>query len=231
MFTPRFGDLLEVLTQFNFSDGSDGEESACSAGDLHSIPGLGRSLGEGNGYPLQYSSLENSVDRGACWATVQHDSVGHDWETFTHSLIQLRIESYLQLWFITAEGYKAKSAREKAHGQSLEETQRQLPRALSQLSHTGHHSTSSELWQYVWSAVYQVHSSEIQSCWSCGHPLPNTYQKSRLLEGKQVLNTNHVVCTNILDSVSHSHHIGKVLYQCCCLVAKSYLTVLQTHGL
>ena len=58
-----------------------------------------------------------------------------------------------------------------------------------------------------------------------------TYQKSQLLKGKQVLNINHVVCTNILDSVSHSHHIGKVLDQCCCLIAKSCLTVLQTHGL
>ena len=43
----------------------DGEESACNAGDLGSIPALGRSPGEGNGSPLQYSSLENSMDRGA----------------------------------------------------------------------------------------------------------------------------------------------------------------------
>ena len=42
--------------------GSAGKESACSAGDLDSIPGLGRSLGGGKGYPLQYSGLENSVD-------------------------------------------------------------------------------------------------------------------------------------------------------------------------
>ena len=42
--------------------GSDGKESTCSAGDLGLIPGLGRTLGEGNGYPLQYSGLENSMD-------------------------------------------------------------------------------------------------------------------------------------------------------------------------
>ena len=42
--------------------GSAGKESTCTAEDLGSIPGLGRSLGEGNGYPLQYSGLENSVD-------------------------------------------------------------------------------------------------------------------------------------------------------------------------
>ena len=44
---------------------SEGEESACNAGDLDSIPGLGRSPGEGNGYSLWYSCLENSVERGA----------------------------------------------------------------------------------------------------------------------------------------------------------------------
>ena len=46
------------------------EESACNAGDLGSIPGSGRSPGGGNGYPLQYSCLENSMDRGAWWAAV-----------------------------------------------------------------------------------------------------------------------------------------------------------------
>ena len=45
--------------------GSDGKEFACNTGDVGLIPGLGRSPGEGNGYPLQYSGLENSVDRGA----------------------------------------------------------------------------------------------------------------------------------------------------------------------
>ena len=45
--------------------GSDGKESAYSAGDLGSIPGLGRSPGEGNGHPVQYSCLENPMDRGA----------------------------------------------------------------------------------------------------------------------------------------------------------------------
>ena len=49
---------------------SDGKESASNAGDLGLIPGLGRSPGEGNDNPLQYSCLENSMDRGAWWATV-----------------------------------------------------------------------------------------------------------------------------------------------------------------
>ena len=49
---------------------SAGKDSACNAGDAGSILGSGRSPGEGNGYALQYSCLENSMDRGALWATV-----------------------------------------------------------------------------------------------------------------------------------------------------------------
>ena len=52
------------------SKSSDGTESACNAGGPGLIPGLGRSPGEGNGNPLQYSCLENSMDRGAWRATV-----------------------------------------------------------------------------------------------------------------------------------------------------------------
>jgi len=50
--------------------GLDEKESTCSAGDGGSIPGSGRPPGEGNGNPLQYSCLENPMDRGAWWATV-----------------------------------------------------------------------------------------------------------------------------------------------------------------
>ena len=53
-----------------FPGGSDTKESACSTGDLGSVPGSGRSSGEGNGNPLQYSCPENSMDRGAWRATV-----------------------------------------------------------------------------------------------------------------------------------------------------------------
>ena len=53
-----------------FPGDSDSKESTCKAGDLVSIPGLGKSPGDGNGNPLQYSCLENPMDRGAWWATV-----------------------------------------------------------------------------------------------------------------------------------------------------------------
>ena len=52
--------------------GSGSKASACNVGDLGLIPGLGRSPEEGNGYPLQYSCLDTSVDRGA-WRTVVHE--------------------------------------------------------------------------------------------------------------------------------------------------------------
>ena len=53
-----------------YSGGSEVKESSCNVGDLGSIPGSGRSPGEGNGHPLQYSCLENPMDGGAWWATV-----------------------------------------------------------------------------------------------------------------------------------------------------------------
>ena len=61
---------VELLDYMGFPGGSYGKESACSAGDLGSIPGSGRSPGEGNGNPLQYYCLENFMDRRAWWATV-----------------------------------------------------------------------------------------------------------------------------------------------------------------
>ena len=58
------------MIELGFPGGSDDKESVCNVGDLGSIPGSGRSPGEGNGNPLQYSSLENPMDRGAWRATV-----------------------------------------------------------------------------------------------------------------------------------------------------------------
>ena len=61
---------MKTKKTYLFPGGSDGKESAFSVGDLGLIPGLGRSLGEGNGNPLQYSCLENPMDGGAWRATV-----------------------------------------------------------------------------------------------------------------------------------------------------------------
>ena len=62
--------LHNTYPVLGFPGGSAGKESAHNVGDLGLIPGSGRSLGEGNGYPLQYSCLENSIDRGAWQVTV-----------------------------------------------------------------------------------------------------------------------------------------------------------------
>ena len=76
--------LSKSLFGFNMSYGSsyfpggwEGKASACNAGDPGLIPGLGRSPGEGNGNPLQYSSLENPMDRGA-WYAIVH-GVANSW--------------------------------------------------------------------------------------------------------------------------------------------------------
>ena len=73
-------------------------------GDPGSIPGLGRSPGDGSGYPLQYSFLENSMDRGASWATVQ--GVAKSWTQLrlTFSLLSLIVGKYL-ISFIFFVGY------------------------------------------------------------------------------------------------------------------------------
>ena len=65
-----------------FLGGSDGKEPACNARDPGSIPEPGKTPGEGNDYPLQYSCLENSMDRGAWWPTV-------------HGFIKLYLKIYI----------------------------------------------------------------------------------------------------------------------------------------
>ena len=69
-----WSDIIQIL---GFPSGTDGKESACNGGDLGSISGWGRSAREGIGYPLQYSCLENSMDRGAWQATVH--GVAQNW--------------------------------------------------------------------------------------------------------------------------------------------------------
>jgi len=81
-----------------FPGGSDGKESACNVGDLGLIPGWGRSPEEGNGYPLQYSGLENSMD--SPWGR----RVRHDLETVQQDIFistGYRIYLYLQDIFIS----------------------------------------------------------------------------------------------------------------------------------
>ena len=85
-------DLWKVL-YMGFPCGSAGKESACSSGDLGLIPRLGRSPGEGKGYPLQYSGLENSTIQ-----SMGSQRVGHDWATFT--FIHVRVVTVFWVLFI-----------------------------------------------------------------------------------------------------------------------------------
>ena len=74
---------LFVENVAGFPGGSDGKESACNSRDPRSLLGSGRSPGGGNGNSLQYSCLENSMDRGTWWATVHEITKRHDWATNT----------------------------------------------------------------------------------------------------------------------------------------------------
>ena len=72
-----WGDFTNI--QRGFPRDSDGKESACNSGDSGLVPQWGRSPGEGKGYPLQYSCLENPKNRGAWWATVHRSQrIGPD---------------------------------------------------------------------------------------------------------------------------------------------------------
>ena len=85
---------IYIYIFYFYSGGSDGKESACNVGKPGSTPSSGKSPGEGHGYPLQYSCLENFMNRGACWATVpgvtksqpQQSSQHTHTHTHTHTL-------------------------------------------------------------------------------------------------------------------------------------------------
>ena len=88
--SPRNKFKLSKLS-LGFPCDSAGKESIHSAGDLGSIPGLGRSPTEGKGYPLQYSGLENSVD---CSPWDHKESVRHDWVTFKDLIWKIAYDSH-----------------------------------------------------------------------------------------------------------------------------------------
>ena len=83
--------------EISFVGGSDGKESCCSAGDPSSIPGSGRSPGEGNGNSLQYSCLENPMDRGAAgyspWGRRESDTT--EWLTHTRKATGLSVPNLM----------------------------------------------------------------------------------------------------------------------------------------
>ena len=81
-------DLNAFLDQLCFPDGLVGKESACSEGDVDLTPGWGRYPGEGNSDPLQYSCLENPMDRGRWWATARGVTESNTAEQVSTSIVK-----------------------------------------------------------------------------------------------------------------------------------------------
>ena len=95
--------FLKIYLEFlGFSDGSDGKQSTCSVGDPGSFPGLGRSPGEGNGSPLQYSCLENPMNRGSL---AGYSPWGHEESDMTEWLMLSLSESSHTISYVTLKIY------------------------------------------------------------------------------------------------------------------------------
>ena len=84
------GSQEQPISSLSFPGGSAGKESACNAGDLGLIAGLGRSPGEGDVYPLQYYGLENSMDRGNWWVTVHGGAKSQTQQSDCHFTVSLK---------------------------------------------------------------------------------------------------------------------------------------------
>ena len=96
----NFLNLIKTIYKNGFSGSSVVKNLPANAGDMDLIPGSGRSAGVGNRNPLQYSCLENSMDRGALWATVHRVAKSQIWlsvHTHTHPHTQRHLWKYLQV--------------------------------------------------------------------------------------------------------------------------------------
>ena len=92
---PRRRDRLPTPVFLGFACGSAGKESTCNAGDQGSIPGLGRSPREAKSYPLQYSSLENSIDCIALGVTKSPTRLNHFHFYFIHNSTYISLKNVL----------------------------------------------------------------------------------------------------------------------------------------
>ena len=127
-FCCQFPYLEVTLSSMDFTGGSDGKESACTAGDLGSLPGLKRSPGGGHGNPLQYSCLQNPHGKRSLvgYSPWGSQRVGHDWAT-KHTL-----SAMLELAYMTVESQHVLLCSTVSHD-SLESAMMKLfaPRKLA----------------------------------------------------------------------------------------------------
>ena len=113
--------LLPLLSRLidhryiGFPGGSDGQESACNVGDLGSVPGLGRSPGEGNSYPLQYSHLENSMDSMVHGVAKSQTWLSHFYFTWIlgASLVAQMVKCLPEMWEIQIQSLGQENPLEK----------------------------------------------------------------------------------------------------------------------
>ena len=102
--------IICSFSNVGFCGGSVSKKSTCNAGDLDSIPGLGISPGEGNGYPLQYSGLENSMDSGAWraivhWVTKSRTQLSNLHFSFLQYVILIQSSAHQKSFSLTGRSY------------------------------------------------------------------------------------------------------------------------------
>ena len=115
--------LWGIYEQYYGASRSDGKESACNMGDLGSIPGSGRSPGEGNGNPLQYSCLENLMDREAGWSTVHRVAQSRTWvkglSRMNSTVLKIYVQVCVWTYGFVSLGYIHRSAIARSYGNSM----------------------------------------------------------------------------------------------------------------
>ena len=186
-----------------FPGGSDSKESACSVGDPGLIPELGRSPGEENGYPLQYSCLEKCLDRGA-------------WRAIVHGIA--KSQTWLKQKETKSSHYPLSSHSYLRTPQVLANTNLfcvflKLP--VLDISYSWNQTCGSSVCDIcLWLSIMFLRFVNVVA----------SSRTSLILTDWIIFN-----CMDIPYLLIHSSFDGNLA--CCCLVAKSCLTLLQPHGL
>ena len=177
------------MSTLGFPGGSVGKESACNAGNLGLIPGSGRSSGEGNGNPPQYSCLGNPVDRGAWWTTVYGVArVGHNSAIKSPSPPSEYVTRYL-----SRLPCSFKHSLGAKHSVSFKYTQWYILGAIL-LSRV---LQKTEIFRITKINCIQLNSNKLKSIAKC------YYRKGLLLKHKKILcstrNSYRILCENTLS--------------------------------